>query len=119
MRRRSRLAIGAVALIAGVAVFWVSISMWTRDQIYTAGALDGMCLRERDMERFMRDPSQFRIYIAGAVARHAGIASHPPTLGSIIGRLLIWRFGFLFVPEEDYVHLIETSRICGVPPVSS
>lgn len=119
MRGRARLAIGAVALIAGVAVFWLSISIWTRDRIHAADGLDTACLREGDMERFLREPARFRGYLAGVVARHAGVAAHPPTPAGRIGEILIERFGFLFVPEEDHVHLIEAMRICGAAPVSS
>ena len=115
MTRTARLAISAIALAAGVAVFWVSISMWTRDRIYARDGLASACLRDGDIDRFMREPQRFRSYLANIVAIDAGVIKHPPGPSGLLARVLIERFGFLYVPQEDHIHLMETMRPC--PPI--
>jgi len=116
MKRSARLAIAAVALLAGVAIFWISISQSTGDRIYAPDGLASACLRDGDAERFMREPQRFRSYLAHSVARDAGVITHPPGPGGRIAAMLIERLGFLYVPQEEYVHLIETMRSCDEPP---
>lgn len=66
----------------------------------------------------MREPRRFRAYLAHIVAIEAGVLKHPPSPAGHIAEMLIDRFGFLYVPQEDYVHMIETMAACGQPSLS-
>jgi hypothetical protein len=111
MHRRARLAIGAVALIAGVAIFWLSVSMWTRDRLHDPATLRNACIRERDVTTFDHDSSRGRAWLARVVIE----ASMQREIGirRIAAYVLVEHFGFLLVPVEEQHRLIAGMRRCA------
>jgi hypothetical protein len=99
-----------VALAAGAAIFWLSISMWTRDRLHAPDALAGSCVHQREIAKLRQNPTGYLAFIVTREGRG------PPHLRARVAGILVHRFGFLFVTRAEQAQLVDAMRICGTAP---